>query len=288
MKKIFVSTSVFNLKNVEIILETALLNDLKNIELSSNLAYQKNVYKIILKYKNDLNFLIHNYFPTPKEPFVLNLASSDEGVISKSMDLVNRAIELSFKLNIEFYSLHCGFTFNSDGYHLGKTSQKELPKISIEKSFLNFTKNLKKVINYARKRGIKIAIENNVVFKESLNGEENVTCLGAGIDGLRKIFNYIDDDNLYLLLDIAHAKININSLNLNILELIKEFKDKTIAVHLSDNDGINDTNEMILPDSDILGYLKFFRNKYLILETHNLEINQVKKQLRLIYEKARH
>jgi len=288
MEKIFVSTNAFNSKSIENILESALLNGLKNIELSSNLTYCNNVYKLLLKHKNDLNFLIHNYFPAPREPFMLNLASSDENVISKSIDLANRAIELSFKLNIEFYSLHCGFTFNSNGYHLGKTSQKELSKISVEQAFLNFAKNLKKIINYAKKRGIKIAIENNVVFKESLREGKNTTCLGAETDDLKKIFDYINDDNLYLLLDIAHAKINSNSLNLNILKLIKEFKDKIIAVHLSDNDGISDTNETILPDSDILGYLKFFKDKYLILEAHNLEISQIKKQLKLIYDKARH
>jgi len=45
-----------------------------------------------------LNYLIHNYFPPPSKPFVLNLASLDDKLYKQSIDLCINAIKLSKNL----------------------------------------------------------------------------------------------------------------------------------------------------------------------------------------------
>jgi len=56
------------------------LNGFKDIELSGGTKYYAGYEDdlIRLKEKYHLNYLVHNYFPPPKEEFILNLASLDE------------------------------------------------------------------------------------------------------------------------------------------------------------------------------------------------------------------
>ena len=73
---IFVSSScVEHTKIKDSILELA-SNGFGNIELSGGTEYYENYIEdlLVLKKTFNLRYLIHNYFPPPKEHFVLNLA----------------------------------------------------------------------------------------------------------------------------------------------------------------------------------------------------------------------
>jgi hypothetical protein len=67
---------------------------LNNIELSGGL-FDKDYLKNILSISKICNFQIHNYFPPPKSPFVLNFASVDESIANLSMLHGENAIELA-------------------------------------------------------------------------------------------------------------------------------------------------------------------------------------------------
>ena len=54
------------------------------IEISAPHSYQPlNEYEIILKEKKNegFNIVLHNYFPPPKSPFILNIATNDQKVL---------------------------------------------------------------------------------------------------------------------------------------------------------------------------------------------------------------
>ncbi|HJN62365.1 MAG TPA: endonuclease IV, partial [Candidatus Parcubacteria bacterium] len=68
-------------------------NHLYNIELSSNLIHQEDYYSPLKQFQN-FNFLIHNYFPAPKLPFVFNLASRNKNILEKSINHCKEAMDL--------------------------------------------------------------------------------------------------------------------------------------------------------------------------------------------------
>jgi len=284
MSDIFVSTGAFKPKEIKELLKLAEENDIYNIELSSGLNYDSNTKEIIKNSSEKFKFLIHNYFPAPKEPFVLNLASKDKQVIENSMNLCKNAIDMISELGGEFYSVHCGFTFDCSAKELGNNRQMECEKIAIEEAYNNFVKNIKELSIYSQKKNIKLAIENNVFAEFAYTNGCNNMYLGADIEGLKKIFKDVKSDNLYLLLDLAHAKISSTFLNFNIDDLIKELKDKIIAVHISENDGKNDNNFKISSNSELIKYIHQLKNKVLVIESYNLEVKEIRQQINILEE----
>ena len=57
------------------------------------------------------------------------------------------------------------------------------------------------------------------------------------------------DENLFFLVDVAHLKVSANTLNFNPREYLEIFKDKIGGYHLSDNNGLVDSNKEISKSS---------------------------------------
>ncbi|MFT5453315.1 MAG: endonuclease IV, partial [Enterobacterales bacterium] len=105
---IYLSTGGFSDKNF---LEASQLftNDtIKAFELSAG-KYTSTLEADLLEVSKKFKIALHNYFPVPKEPFVFNLASFDDEIISKSLDHAKKAIKLTAKHGGEFYSFHAGY-----------------------------------------------------------------------------------------------------------------------------------------------------------------------------------
>jgi len=94
----------------------------KNIELSGGTRYYDGCESdlIELQKKYDLNFLIHNYFPPPKDPFILNLASLDRGIYEKSLQHLQKALRLTRRLGGKQFGFHGGFFVDRPVDEIGK------------------------------------------------------------------------------------------------------------------------------------------------------------------------
>ena len=77
------------------------------IELSGGKFHKKNDTKIIKLKKKKLKYRLR-YFPPPKNPFVLNLASSNNKVLNLSLEHICKTIKLTSKL-VQICSFHAGF-----------------------------------------------------------------------------------------------------------------------------------------------------------------------------------
>ena len=99
-------------------------SNINEIELSGGL-YSKNLIKDIHKIKKISNIQLHNYFPPPKKPFVLNLASLDKNISKKSYNHIIKAINLCKNLGTQFYSFHAGFLCDVKPNELGKRIKKK-------------------------------------------------------------------------------------------------------------------------------------------------------------------
>ena len=279
--KVFVSTGAFQYDSFDEILECARDYGIQNIELAPGLKYDKEIVNKVRKYKNDFQFLIHNYFPTPKEKFALNLASNDSYTVKSSIAMCRNNIDLASELGIPFYSIHCGFCFDTNGQHLGNESQKNLEKIPYKVAKDNFIRNVREVNKYALSKGVMLAIENNVVAKYV--SQEHDMFLGVTAEDIVELLNLIDSDNVRFLLDLAHAKVSSTFYNFNVLEMINRLNEYILEVHVSDNDGYYDLNKGIGKHSyDILNWINKIGDTYYTIEAYDLTPEEILEQIDLI------
>ena len=76
--------------------------------------------------------------------------------------------------------------------------------------------------------------------------------------------------NFNLLLDLAHLKVSCRSLNLDFIQQANYLINETDYIHLSGNEGLDDTNDSILSDREIIYVLENnnLRNKTFTLEVY--------------------
>ena len=252
---VFISTCCVKNKNLTDICNLFHNNNIKNVELSAG-YYQKNLDKIIMRFNKKLNFQTHNYFPVHKKPFVFNLASEDPLIISKSIKHATRAIRISSKLNRKIYSFHAGYlvdpSINDLGKHMNKTKI-----FNRKKSIERFVKNVNFLSVYANKLNVKLLIENNVVSKqEVLNFSKNIVLM-ADPKEINFIFSQLPN-NVKMLLDVAHFKVSSTSLNFPLIKSVKKINKWIDGYHLSDNNGLVDSNKPFTNNSWFWPIIKKF------------------------------
>ncbi len=264
---IYVSSACLSEKNLNRNLK--LFNELnvKNIELTGNILYEKNYKKILKDYKSKykFNFLIHNYFPIPKKPFMLNLGTENSYLNRKSVDNCLKSIELCNELKLKKFSVHAPFLVNFKTSEAGKKIKER--KISSKSRILKiFKKNfnlLKKYVDH----DVKLYVENNVLSKENfLNfNKRNPLMLTSfrDYDDMRQEVSFMP------LLDTGHLKVSCKTLKLDFTKEFKNFAKYTDFIQVSDNNSFSDQNKKIKYGSLIYKLLKTLKNKKI---TYSIEV----------------
>ena len=274
---IFISTSCVNEPKIN--RSIGLLNKFgfKNIELSGGSVFSKKTLTILKELKNDfgLHYLLHNYFPPPKNDFVINLSSSDSIIFQKSLDHCKKAIEYSYILGGNKIAFHAGFLieipYNLIGTNL-KMSSLAQKEIAIEKLMQAYGY----LTRFAGKH-ITVYLENNVVSKHNYElFQFKNPFLFTDFKGLEELLKL--NNSIHFLLDIAHLKVSCKTCQLNFntqLNLLLPFTD---YIHISDNNGISDQNHDFHENSDLINTLSAFnlKNKTITLETYS-NLNLIKK-----------
>ena len=179
------------------------------------------------------HYIIHQYFPPPEKPFFINLASQDEHILRRSRDQIIKSIDFCSDFNINFFSFHAGFRVDPD-----MNLRFSFDNISeYESSFNIFKGSIEKIVDYAERMDVKIAIENNVLSEYNLIDGKNKLLLMCELCEFERLFNEIDSKNLGVLLDIGHLKVTSNLLKFDAEEFIDKLKDKIFAVHVHENNG---------------------------------------------------
>jgi len=272
---IYASTSCLkNPSNVIRVLEEYEKEGIENVELGS----VHSNFDISKLKKFNFNFIIHNYFPPPKNPFNFNLASQNQSIRKKSINLAKKAIDLCQKINSPIYTFHAGFTVDPE--KLGsKFSRKNMVKREIAIS--TYIESLGDIIEYSKKNSVKIAMEPNVVQKFNLINNKNELSLFADISELKYLYKFINKKDLGLLLDLGHTNVTATWLNFNRDDFVDFCKNKTLAVHISNNDGKKDQHKALTKDCWHLSKLKLFKNKPITLETMNLTAKQISNNIKI-------
>ena len=250
-----------------------------NIELSGGTNYYYGYIDdlIDLKKKFNLNYIIHNYFPPPEDHFVINLASSCKDIYIESINHVIRAIELAKKLEINKIGVHAGFLVDPNVEELGRPIS---PKHFINKkdSIKRFCEAVK--ILQQKSGNIKIYFENNVLSKINHNTFKRNIFLFTNYIDLLELYKFVD---FPIILDIAHLKVSCKSLKIDFEDQFRKLFNLSNYIHLSDNDGLTDSNHKINKNSDLFNFLKQFdfSNKIVTLEVYN-GLNDLNSSFRLL------
>lgn len=276
---IFISTSFFN-KNITKSLKELKNTKIRNLELSF-CKYEKNLVKKILN-ENYFNFSIHNYFPRPKKDFVFNLCSEKKSTKNKSIKMARNGILLSSKLGQKYYSIHAGYLFDPEIISLGKKFTKQ-KLLSRDKGRNVFIKEVKKLSSFAKKLNVKLLIENNVLTQKNYKTFEQNPFLMVDDKEIVLIMKKLRN-NVGLLLDVAHLNVSAKTLKFSKKKFWQSCERWIEGYHLSENNGLSDTNDLIKEKSWFWKFVKKDIN-YITLEVKFKNYVQLTKQFNLVKRK---
>ena len=280
---IYISTGGYKDLTAEKICEDFLKEGINSIELSGT-KYVEGTIEKLSSLKKKINFQIHNYFPPPKTPFVLNLASEDEKISELTLNHIFYALECCNKLNAKFYSFHAGFLCDISVSELGKRVQKKKLQDRSETKKI-FLKRVKMISERASELGVNIMIENNVLSRKNLEefGSNPLLMCEA-----KECIDIINDcpNNVKLLLDVAHLKVSSKSLGFDPVNFLHDCKNIIGGYHFSDNNGLSDSNEVFNDQSWFWDHIKTDLDYYSI-EVYNKDIMQLKSLVNIVKKRIK-
>ena len=254
-----------------------LLNKQKifNIEIGSNHNYEKNL-SFFKKYKFINNFLLHNYFPVPKNGFVINIASDDKKIRNRSINQIIKSINFAKKYSCKIFTFHPGFIGDpQEGLDTKSRNYdfvwSETIKIKHKDAWSNLIKSLKKIIKNAKKKKIKICLESegSVEKKDYLLLQRPKEFIE-----LYKIFK---KEDLGINLNFGHLNLASKVFKFNREAFIHKFSKYIYAFELSHNYRKKDDH---LPLKKKGWYWKILKDKKYkeiikILEYRNYDIKKI-------------
>jgi sugar phosphate isomerase/epimerase len=280
--QVAVSSGCFATDKLDEIITSCRSIGVKVLELGANVRHTGKIELLQdLKCQVDIDFLIHHYFPAPQIPFVCNIAHPDTKGISCSF--IKKTIEMCGTLGIPYYSIHAGYAINPSPYQLGR-NQTELLPIPYEDSLRLFVETAMSLERYAKKYGVRLLWENNVVNCMNRFDTPRTPFLFSDIEFLKELEN--DDwwKNALILLDIGHLKVSAMTLGFSIEEFVERIAERVVQVHLSDNDGLLDTNKPVTNVTlDRFSQFKTLINiETLILEVYKIPLSMIRSQVEII------
>lgn len=270
---IFVSTGGWKNQSASESCKNLLEHGFNEIELSGGL-FSQNSLSDLKALAGQCKLQVHNYFPPPEVPFVLNLASNQPDVIDKSIQHVMTSMEWSVELGRPVYSFHAGFLVDPQVNELGnKIAKSKL--MDREDALHRFIERVNNLSERALELGVSLLIENNVLMKDNLLHFGSNPFLMTDSSECEYVMKNTPD-NVNMLLDVAHLKVSAQSLQYDPVELIQKCDDWIQAYHLSDNDGTKDSNQVIRKDSWFWSHLK--RGLDCTLEIYGIDMLKLKAQ----------
>jgi len=218
---------------------------------------------------SDFDFLLHNYFPTPTHPFVLNLASEDPDTLTRSKAHCREALRISGALGAPVFSVHAGFAANVQPEHLGRQIPLE-HRTDRARALTIFEDSIGELIPIARDAGVRLCVENNVVSSANLVAGENQMLLLATAEELNAFIETMNSDWIGLLVDVGHVKVTCESLQLDADQYMANVAPNTTMLHLSDNNGRADSNMAFGNEAWFVPHLARFTCDIAVVEAYNL------------------
>ena len=155
---------------------------------------------------HDLDFVIH-------APFAgINIAVPTPVLRGTVMKRLKKSILYAGQLDCRLWLFHPGLKTGVSHFYPGADWQLNLESV-------------RDLLKIARKEGVEIAIE---------NVPEPYPFIMKSVQDFSRFYNELGDD-IGMVLDVAHA-----NLNHQIQDFVRQFPEKIVHMHVSDNDGAHD------------------------------------------------
>tara|TARA_Y100000590_G_scaffold451425_1_gene592793 strand:- start:40 stop:888 length:849 start_codon:yes stop_codon:yes gene_type:complete len=280
MNNLYVSTTfIKDGEKIKTALDILKFAGVKNVELGSNHSYETN-YNYIKNYK--FNFLIHNYFPTPKHDFVINIASTNKKIRERSKKQIKKSIKFYKKIKAKIYTFHPGFISDPISANKNKKNydflwnKKNLNNLYFS-SFKHMLSSLKEIVRFAKKNKVRIAIETEGSIKK-----KNFLLMQRP-EEYQMLFSFFKPKELGINLNIGHLNLASKAFNFSREQFVKLVRPYVVAFELSHN---NRQDDQHLPLKKGEWYWKiindpYFSRVYKILEFRNTNIKKIQNTFKL-------
>ncbi len=278
---IYISTGGFRDRTADAVSAELLGAGATCIELSGG-AYSATLLQDLKALAGDLTFQIHNYFPPPADPFVLNLGSLDPSVGERSVAHVEQALQWCEVLGATRYSFHAGFLLDPKVDELGK----RIPSRSLfdrDECIEVFVSRVSRLAEIADSAGIALMIENNVLSARNAAEFASNPLLMCDPEECREVMALLPG-SVGLLVDVAHLKVSANSLNFDPANMFAACNNRIVAYHLSDNNGLEDSNKPFSEDAWFWPHVKSDVGYYSV-EVYGCDADRLLQQVDLVRSK---
>lgn len=216
------------------------------VELSGG-AYSPTCEADLAALPGGMHLQVHNYFPPPELPFVFNLASTDSEIARRSVAHVRNAIHVAVMLRRPIYSFHAGFRINPAVSELGARLGRH-SLLARDVALDVFGERVAALAEEARREGVTLLVENNVINKPNLETYGEDPLLLTNPDEIASFMERAPS-NVGLLIDVAHLKVSANTRSFDMVVAHEKLKRWVKGYHLSDNAGAADTNDPVSEES---------------------------------------
>jgi len=267
---IYVSSGAFLSRTLPDLFDEAAAAGVTNIELSSGVAWQAENLAAVRANRRRFRFLVHNYFPPPEVPFVLNLGSADPEIRRLSLDHCRGAIDLAHELETDLFTVHAGFALEPKVSELGRPITGEI-KTDLETCYRIFRDSVGSLVAYGEKSGVDLGIENNVVAPFNLRDGRNTFLLMATAEEIVRLMTDIASPHLGVLIDSGHLNVSARSLGFERDGFLETVRPWLLGWHLSDNDGTADSNKPFGPEAWFLPWIAKAPGRMAVIEAYRLK-----------------
>lgn len=248
---IYISSACIKGSNIAEVIGSLGEQGIKNIELSGGTDYYVGIEDDLkaLGKRYGLTYACHAYFPPPKEPFVVNLASCNDKIYQRSMEHYEQCVRMLKRIGSRTLSVHAGFMIEVGTDEIGK---KMNGKIVYDKgkAYDRFCCAYQHILKQCTDNGIELFLENNVLNSENYESFEHHNYMM--MTDYQSIIEMRGQLDFNLLLDLGHLHVSARTLDKDFYEECKRLKEYVRWIHLSDNDGTVDAHRPFMAESVIL------------------------------------
>jgi RimJ/RimL family protein N-acetyltransferase/sugar phosphate isomerase/epimerase len=250
------------------------------LEFSSGMPYRVDMEQIFLD--APVKRFAHNYFPAPEVPFVLNLASKDENIRSRSILHCINGMRLSYAVKAPFFSAHAGFCVDPKPDELGRELSK-VASFDREMHWDLFLQSIREILELTADLPTGFLLENNVLAKMNVyaSGANPLLCVESA--EMLKMLEEISDPRAGILLDTAHLKVSSKTLDFDLNKAAEEILPQARCIHHSDNDGLHDNNQPFDGGYWFLPFMKKTEHSVHVLEVRKQDAGALKNLEKLLY-----
>ena len=165
----------------------------------------------------------------------------DSHVGERSIAHVEQALEWCVALGGDRYSFHAGFLLDPKVDELGK----RIPSRSLfdrDACIEAFVGRVSRLAEKAEKMGIGLMIENNVLSAKNAQEFSANPLLMCEPQECQEIMGLLPA-SVKQLIDVAHLKVSANSLRFDPSKMFELCDERIAGFHLSDNNGLEDSNK---------------------------------------------